>query len=116
MLWSRVAAALAYAGAAFLFGVALGERGELGAVQHVFRVVIPISSIVLLFVSRRGRVQVILTGIAIFAGLVIGQRQYDRAWSDCVARAELVRVALIEQHARDGNYPARLEELPMTLP
>lgn len=116
MLWSRVAAALAYAGAAFLFGVALGERGELGAVQHVFRVVIAISTIVLFFISRRGRVQVILTGAAILTGVVLGQQHFERAWLDCAARAEGVRLALIEHQSRSGEYPARLEELEMKLP
>ena len=113
---SRLIAASAYAGAAFLFGVALGERGELGPVQHVFRFVIPIATIVLLFVSRQGRVQVVATGAVMLIGLTIGQRQFVRAWEDCQRRAPIVRSALVEHHARNGGYPARLEELPIELP
>ncbi len=113
---SRLIAASAYAGAAFLFGVALGERGELGPVQHVFKFVIPIATIVLMFVARQGRVQVLLTGAAMFVGVMIGQQQFERAWEDCQRRAPIVRSALIEHHARTGGYPARLEELSIELP
>lgn len=112
-MWSRLVAALAYAGAAFLFGVALGERGELGAVQYVFVAVIPLATIVLAIVSKEGRAYVFLTGLAMFAGLLLGQRQFERAWRDCLVRAETVRAALL---ARQGDYPARLEELPIELP
>lgn len=114
--FSRLIAASAYAGAAFLFGVALGERGELGPVQHVFRFVIPIATIVLIFVSRQGRLQVLVTGAVMLAGLILGQQQFDRAWEDCLRRAPIVRTALLEHHARTGGYPARLEELPLELP
>jgi hypothetical protein len=113
---SRILAASAYAGAAFLFGVALGERGELGAVQHLFRFVIPIATVVLMFVSRQGRVQVLLTGALMLIGVVIGQRQFDHAWEDCRRNAAIVRSALIEHHTRNGGYPARLEELAIELP
>jgi hypothetical protein len=110
---SRFVAALAYAGAAFLFGVALGERGELGFVQHLFLLVIPLSTLVLAVVTRQGRANVLLTGAVMFAGVVVGQQQFERAWSDCLWRAESVRSALL---ATNGDYPARLEELTIELP
>lgn len=110
---SRLIAALAYAGAAFLFGMALGERGELGVVQYIFLAVIPLSTIVLAFISREGRAYVFLTGLTMFAGVVTGQKQFERAWGDCLARAEIVRTALL---ATNGDYPARLEELGLDLP
>ncbi len=113
---SRLIAASAYAGAAFLFGVAIGERGELGPVQHVFKFVIPIATIVLMFVARQGRVLVLLTGAAMLVGVTIGQQHFERAWEDCQRRAPMVRSALIEHHARTGGYPARLEELSIELP
>ncbi|HYO77366.1 MAG TPA: hypothetical protein VE010_12955 [Thermoanaerobaculia bacterium] len=113
MLLSRFIAALAYAGAAFLFGVSLGERGELGVVQHLFAGISPITAIVLAIVAKRGRVYVIATGVVMLAGLLIGQRQFDAAWRDCIANGERVRTALL---ARDGDYPARLEELEIALP
>jgi hypothetical protein len=113
---SRLIAASAYAGAAFLFGIALGERGELGAVQHLFRFVIPIATLVLIFVSRQGRVQVFATGAAMLAGVLIGQQQFARAWEDCVRGAPVVRTALLDHHARTGGYPSRLEELSIELP
>ena len=94
VLISRLIAALAYAGAAFLFGVALGERGELGVVQHVFTIVIPIAAIVMTVIARRGgRLHVLMTGAAMLGGLFLGQYQFQRAWDDCVVRAPLVRVA-----------------------
>lgn len=114
--FSRLIAASAYAGAAFLFGVSLGERGELGAVQHVFKFVIPIATVVLTIVSRNARLQVLATGAAMLAGVIIGQQQFARAWEDCLRRAPIVRAALLEHHARNGGYPARLEELPLELP
>lgn len=113
---SRLIAASAYAGAAFLFGVTLGERGELGPVQHLFKFVIPIATIVLMFVSRQGRVQVFVTGAVMLVGVTIGQRQFVQAWEDCQRRAPIVRSALLDFHARNGGYPARLEELPIELP
>lgn len=114
--FSHLIAASTYAGAAFLFGVALGERGELGAVQQVFRAVIPIATIVLAIVSRQGRLQVAATGIAMLAGLLLGQQQFARAWDDCAQRAPIVRTALVDWHARTGSYPSRLEELPLRTP
>jgi len=113
VLLSRLIAALAYAGAAFLFGVMLGERGELGVVQYVFAGVIPLASVVMTIFAKQGRAYVLFTGIAMLAGLLIGQRQFARAWDDCIARAETVRVALL---AREGDYPSRLEDLGMELP
>lgn len=110
---SRFFAAPVYAGAAFLFGMALGERGELGVVQHVFAAVIPLATIVMTIVAKQGRAYVVATGLAILAGLVLGQRQFDRAWRDCVANGERVRTALV---ATQGDYPARLEELDLELP
>lgn len=86
---SRLIAALAYAGAAFLFGVSLGERGELGAVQQIFVAAIPISTVILTFFSARdARVYVFATGLAMLGGLFLGQRQFEKAWSDCLGRAE----------------------------
>ena len=113
---SRLIAASAYAGAAFLFGVARGERGEFGPVQHLFRFVIPIATVVLMFVSPQGRVQVLATGAVMLAGVFIGQQQFARAWEDCLRRAPVVRTALLQHHARTGGYPARLEELRIELP
>jgi hypothetical protein len=111
---SRLIAALANAGAAFLFGLALGQRGELGVVQLVFAVTIPLSAVILaIFAKRDGRAYVVATGLAMLAGQQMGQRQFATAWEDCTVRAESVRAALL---ATDGDYPARLEELPMTLP
>lgn len=113
---SRLIAALAYAGAAFLFGVLLGERGELGVVQYLFGAVIPLATLIMTFLAKQGRVYVFATGIAMLGGLFLGQRQFERAWTDCVARATNVRRALIDFHARHDGYPSRLEELAIELP
>ena len=109
---SGVIAASAYAGAAFLFGMGLGERGELGVVQHVFAVVIPLSTIVLAAVARRNRAHTLLTGLAMLGGLILGQQQFSNAWEDCVVRGESVRTALLHTE----ELPARLEDLPIALP
>lgn len=110
---SRYLAAPVYAGAAFLFGMALGERGELGVVQHLFTAVIPLATIAMTFVAKQGRAYVVATGLAILLGLLLGQRQFDRAWSDCIASGERVRTALL---ATNGDYPPRLEDLDIDLP
>jgi hypothetical protein len=115
-LLSRLIAASAYAGAAFLFGLSLGERGELGAVQHVFATVIPLAAIVLTIVSRQGRAHVLATGAAMLLGLILGQQQFARAWEECESGAPIVRSALLQHQARTGGYPSRLEELPLALP
>ena len=116
VLISRLSAALAYAGAAFLFGLALGERGELGIVQHVFTAAIPTAAVVMTFVARQGRAHVLLTGAAMLAGLLIGQWQFARAWDECLTAGPRVRAALLRFHAQHDGYPARLEELEIDIP
>jgi hypothetical protein len=113
---SRLIVALTYSGAAFLFGMLLGERGELGFVQQLFKFVIPIATIVMAVVAPQGRIAVLATGLAMMGGVLLGQRQFARAWDDCTLRAPMVRNALVEQQARNGGYPSRLEELPLELP
>jgi hypothetical protein len=110
---TRFVAALAYAGAAFLLGLSLGERGELGVVQHLFAAVIPVTSVILAFVSKQGRAYVLFTGGVMLLGLLLGQRHFDAAWRDCIANGERVRTALLQ---RDGDYPPRLEDLGIELP
>jgi hypothetical protein len=117
ILLSRLIAALAYAGAAFLFGVALGERGELGIVQQLFAYVIPFVTLVLAFVTKPGaRANVLLTGTAMCAGVLLGQFQFRRAWDDCLTRGYVVRDTLVRYHAQHDAYPARLEELGIEIP
>ena len=113
VLLSRLIAALAYAGAAFLFGMALGERGELGIVQHIFTAVIPLAAIVIAVVAKRNRAHIVATGTAMLLGLLLGQRQFERAWNECLTRGHEVRHALLQRH---GDYPVRLEELDIDLP
>jgi hypothetical protein len=113
---SRVIAASVYAGAAFWFGMMLGERGELGFVQHVFKFVVPIATVVLTIVSRNARTHVAFTGLALLAGLLLGQQRFARAWEDCSMRAHTVRTALLAHHTQHGGYPSRLEELPIEIP
>lgn len=111
---SHLIAALAYAGVAFFFGLTLGQRGELGVMQDVFGIAIPVSAVILAaFAKKEGRAYVLATAVAMYGGLHVGQRQFDAAFEDCVARAESVRQALL---AREGDYPARLEELAIPLP
>ena len=116
ILLSRLIIALTYSGAAFLFGMLLGERGELGLVQHVFKTVIPIATIVMAIVAPQGRIAVVATGLAMMGGVLLGQQQFARAWDDCTLRAHTVRAAVVAHHTRTGNYPSRLEELPIVLP
>jgi hypothetical protein len=113
---SRLFPTLAYAGVAFFFGLALGERGELGFVQTIFTAVIPLAAITLAAVAKQGKLHVLATGAAMLAGLVVGQRQFDRAWDDCIARAEETRATLVRYEAQHGGYPARLEDLGTGLP
>ncbi len=109
-------AALAYAGAAFLFGIAMGERGELGIVQYVFMAVIPATTIVLALVARHARFEVMLTGAAMLAGLFLGQRAFREAWSECATKAPFVAAAVANYRAAHDDYPSRLEELDLDLP
>ncbi len=114
---SRLIAALAYAGAAFLFGVVLGERGELGVVQLSFAYGIAFITLVLAYVTKPGRrANVLLTGFAMCAGVVLGQLQFRRAWDDCVTRGYVIRDALVRYEAQHDVYPARLEELGVEIP
>jgi len=113
---SRLIAALAYAGAAFLFGVALGERGELGVVQRIFTFVVPLTTLVLTIFTRQGRVNVLFTGLMMLAGLFLGQAQFSRAWNECTTAGLTVRDALLRHHQQHDGYPARLEDLDLDLP
>jgi len=109
-------AALAYAGAAFLFGLALGERGELGIVQYAFIGVIPVATIILTILARHARIEVLLTGLAMFGGVWLGQREFARAFADCPLRAERVRAAIVDYEAKNGDYPTHLSDLRIPLP
>jgi hypothetical protein len=113
---SRSIAALAYAGAAFLFGVALGERGELGFVQTIFAFVIPIATVVLTAAARRNRALVLATGIVMFAGVLLGQGQFARAWNECLTGGETLHARLVAFHAKTEGYPSRLEDLDGEVP
>lgn len=116
VLLSRLIAASAYAGAAFLFGLALGERGELGLVQNVFTAVIPVTTIVLAWISRGARLDVAFTGAAMLAGLLLGQQAFRRAFDECVDEGPRVRAAIAQYRAEHDEYPARLENLGIELP
>lgn len=114
---SSLLAALAYAGAAFLFGLALGERGELGLVQGVFALVIPMSTFLLGVMAKpMRRANVFLTGAAMLAGLLLGHQTFARAWDECLARGAGVRTAVMQHHDEHDVYPARLDELPAEVP
>ena len=113
---SRIIAALAYAGAAFLFGLALGERGELGPLQYVFWFVIPIATFVLALRAKAGRPEVFLTGLVMFAGLHWGEAAFANAWDECVLRGRAVHAAIVQRHANTDEYPARLDDLGIDLP
>jgi hypothetical protein len=107
----RLLAALASAGAAFLFGMALGERGELGVVQYAFLGGIPIAAIVLASFARRARVVVLLAGAAMLAGVIAGQRAFDRAFDECRVAAPRVHAA-IERHTKThGEFPRSLDDV-----
>jgi hypothetical protein len=113
---SRFIAALAYAGAAFLFGLAIGERGELGAVQYVFWIVIPIGTVVLVVGAREGGLEIMFTGLLMFAGVWNGNYAFAKAFDECVTAGPFVRDALVRHQQRTGDYPRHLKELDITLP
>lgn len=113
---SRLIAALAWAGAAFLFGLALGERGELGAVQYAFLAGLPIGAIVLAAFAYRARIEILLAGAAMFAGLIAGQRSFDRAFAECVTEVPRVNAAIQRYTKQHGEYPHDLEKLGIDLP
>ena len=112
----RLLPLLIYVAISFLFGLALGERGELGVVQYVFTAVIPIATVILAWLSRGARFDVFLTGFAMLAGLLLGQRAFRQAFDRCAAEGEIVRTAIVQYRAQRGDYPSRLEELDLELP
>ncbi|HEX9985614.1 MAG TPA: hypothetical protein VGF69_20315 [Thermoanaerobaculia bacterium] len=103
-------AALAAAGAAFFSGWALGERGELGYVQYVFLVTIPLATAVLAWWSG-SRAAMLVTGVAALFGLLAGQASWHRAFADCLRRGEVVRAALNDFRKTRGHYPIHLRDL-----
>lgn len=105
---------LVYAGIAFLFGIALGERGELGPVQYVFTAVIPIAAAIMAWLSRGARIDVALTGAAMLAGLLLGQRAFAEAFEGC--DGDIVRNEIVQYRAHHDEYPPRLETLDIDLP
>lgn len=113
---SRLIAALAWAGAAFLFGLALGERGELGAVQYAFLAGVPIAAIVLAALARQARLEVLFAGAAMFAGLIVGQQSFQRAFAQCGSEAPKINAAIQRYTKEHGEYPLDLEKLGIDLP
>lgn len=116
ILTSRLIAALAIAGAAFLFGLALGERGELGAVQYVFLAGIPAGTLAIAGFARQSRPEVLFSGLAMFAGLVVGQQAFARAFDECIGRAPAVQRAIADYTGKRGDYPHVLADLEIDLP
>lgn len=116
MIVRRFLAALAPAGAAFFFGVALGERGELGFVQYLFLGGIPLAVVVIAWFARHARRQIVTIGLAMVIGLFIGQREFARAYDECVLRASLVQEAIERYEAKNDEYPQRLTDLAIDLP
>ena len=112
----RLLPLLIYLAISFLFGIALGERGELGIVQYVFIAVIPVATLILAWLSRGARFDVFLTGLAMLAGLLLGQRAFREAFAECPASGEIVRSAIVQYRAHHGDYPSRLEDLDIELP
>jgi hypothetical protein len=109
-------AAMAYAIVAFLFGRALGERGELGIVQYLFASVIPLATVVLTIVAKRNRLLVFLTGASMLAGVILGQRQFARAWDECLTSGLSLRTRIVAFQTANERFPSRLEELDGDLP
>lgn len=116
MIVRRLFAALAPAGAAFLFGVALGERGELGLVQYLFLGGIPAAALVIAWFSKKARRDAITIGFAMMAGLFIGQREFARAYDECVQQIGVVKAAVDRYEAERNEYPQRLGDLSIDLP
>ena len=112
----RFAPLLIYLAISFLFGLALGERGELGVVQYVFTAVIPIATVILAWLSRDARFDVVLTGVLMLAGLLLGQRAFREAYKECGFGGKIVSARIVQYRAHHDDYPARLEELDMDLP
>lgn len=96
--------------------MALGERGELGYVQPVFAVVIVVATVILTIVSKRNRPQVVFTGAMLLGGLLLGQRQFARAWEECLVEGPRVRARIEAYFAEHDGYPVRLENLDGPLP
>lgn len=113
---SRLIAALAYAGAAFFFGLALGERGELGVVQYAFLIGVPTAAVILSTFARHSRIEVLLGGAAMFAGIAIGQQSFRNAFDECLSRAPEVHAAIRGYTTRHGEFPHDLETLAIELP
>jgi homoaconitase/3-isopropylmalate dehydratase large subunit len=106
---------MAYAIVAFLFGRALGERGELGIVQYLFAGVIPLATVVLTIVAKRNRLLVFLTGAAMLAGVLLGQRQFARAWENCLTEGVALRAKIVQPdagaHYDGGVHPIDLAKI-----
>jgi hypothetical protein len=113
---SRLIAALAYAGAAFFFGLVLGERGELGVVQYAFLIGVPVAAIVLAAFAKRARFEVLFTGTAMVIGLVAGQRSFERAFHECSDAMPKVNAAIRRHTEKHGEYPADLTKLGIEIP
>lgn len=112
----RLIAALAYAGAAFFFGLALGERGELGVVQYAFLIGVPAAAVILATFARHARIEVLLAGAAMFAGVSLGQQSFRNAFEECIRRGPEVHAAIRRHTARHGEFPPDLQAIAIELP
>ena len=116
VLTARFIAALVYAGAALLFGLALGERGELGVVQYAFLIGVPAAAVILATFARQARIEVLFAGAAMFVGVALGQQSFRSAFEECIQRGPEVHAAIRRHTARHGEFPPDLRTLAIDLP
>lgn len=100
---------------ALLIGLALGERGELGAARTIYAAGIPIILGVFAWRSH-ARVGLAVFSFAMFAGLGIGWLSWNRAYEDCTSNADTVRASLDGYFLTHHRYPDHLGELPAKPP
>ena len=75
------------------------------------------AAIATLFIRVRGIQRLAYASIAlilVFLGHYLGRTEAARAYNDCVARAEEVRLAVVAFHSKTKQIPATMEETGVT--
>jgi hypothetical protein len=77
---------------------------------------VPAATLILTAFARRARLNILLGGAAMVAGVIAGQLSFRAAFDECLTAAPVVHAAVQRYTKEKGEFPHDLETLGIDLP